>query len=275
MRDFRDAKVMAQTLRAALTAKNVTITHSECLELVAKEFGLVDWNTLSAKIDTGQASSVSHNSTRRGLTPKKLIRATTFPMVPIRDTVLFPQSVSSLVFGREKSFRAVEYAVAHDSRLLVVTQRNQADENPVVADLYTMGVVATVLQCTKAPNGNTLLSWVQGEQRATVLRLTSNAMFNEVEIAPLAKDHTDSAKLRVLSRAVHEQFLSYANEGQRRLFAARRPLPNSDDPGALTDAIASFLSIGIAERQDLLETISVATRLEKIGAILIRDKADA
>jgi uncharacterized protein len=278
MRDFRDAKVMAQTLREALTAKNVTITHSECLELVAKEFGLADWNTLSAKIDTGQASvasPVSHNSTRRSLAPKKLIRGTRLPMVPVRDIVLFPQSVSSLVMGREKSFRAVEHAIAHDGRLLAVTQRNPDDENPAAAELYTMGVVATVLQCTKAPNGNMLLSWVQGEQRATVLRLTSNVVFSEVEIAPVAKDHTDSARARVLSRAVHEQFLSYAGEGQRRLLAARRPLPNSDDPGVLADAVASFLPIGITERQDLLETISVAARLEKIRAILIRDKAAA
>ena len=279
MRDFRDAKIMAQTLREALTAKNVPITHSECLELVAKEFGLADWNTLSAKIDTGRSSAPSsalHKSTRRTLAPKALTRGTMFPLVPLRDFVLFPQSLSSLLMGREKSIRAVEHAVAHDSRLLVVTQRNPADESPAVAELYSRGVVATVLQCMKAPNGN-MISWVQGEQRASVLRLASNAEFNEVEIAPAAKDHADPMKARVLSLAAREQFLSDADANQRDWFAARLRLPNTDDDDAdgLADAVASFLSIEIAERQELLETISVAKRLEKIRAILMRDTTTA
>jgi hypothetical protein len=150
-----------------------SITHSECLELIAKQFGLADWNTLSARIEGGGASVASsalHKLVTRNPSPKALTRGMRFPVVPLRDFVFFPQLVSSLLIGREKSIRAIEHAVAGDGRLLVVFQRNPVDENPSVAELYQMGVVVTVLQCTKAQNGN-MLSWVQGEQRAKILRL--------------------------------------------------------------------------------------------------------
>jgi uncharacterized protein len=276
MRDFRDAKVMAQTLREELAAKNISITHSECLELVAKEFGWADWNTLSAKIQAGDITlptRVPNTSAARNSIPQPLRSGMRFPLVPLRDIVIFPEMISSLLMGREKSIRAVEHAAGAHGRLLVVAQRNPADENPADSELYQMGVVANVLQCTKAPNGN-MLTWVQGEHRATILSMISNAEFKEAEIAPVATDRADPQQTRALAHAVRDQFVTYV----KARFPARSAMlvpPQNIDPGSLADTMASSLPIEIREKQELLETNSVVRRLEKIREILMQNRATA
>jgi ATP-dependent Lon protease len=130
MRDFRDAKAMAQTLREALKAKSVSLTHSESLELVARLFGLPDWNFLAARIQASpSAPSVL------GTAPPAVPAKAAVPIIAIRDMVLFPKMVVPVFVGREKTRRAIERALATDRRIVVVTQRRSADDDPALEAL--------------------------------------------------------------------------------------------------------------------------------------------
>ncbi len=134
MRDFRDAKAMAQTLREALKPKSVSLTHSESLELVAKMLGFHDWNVLSAHIQVNPEKD-------RTRTPVGI----DLPIVPCRDIVLFPNMGTPLFVGRDSTKRALECAMAGDRRVLAVTQRRAGDDDPDPSALYGVGVIATVI----------------------------------------------------------------------------------------------------------------------------------
>ena len=120
MRDFRDAKAMAHSLREALKAKSVSLTHSESLELVARTLGLPDWNHLAARIESSLPPLMPAGATNPVTAG--------IPIVPMRDLVVFPQMVAPIFVGREKTRRAIERALATDRRVLVVTQRRSADD---------------------------------------------------------------------------------------------------------------------------------------------------
>jgi ATP-dependent Lon protease len=166
MRDFRDAKTMAQTLRQALKAKSVSLTHSESLELVAKTFGFSDWNFLAAKI---QASAQVAGQPSPIAIPPSTSNGSIVPVIPMRDLVLFPQMVTPVFVGRDKTRRAVERAMAADGRLLVVAQRRGADDNPAFDALYSVGVIARVINCQTQVDGTLKLS-VFGLERAAIAR---------------------------------------------------------------------------------------------------------
>ena len=110
MRDFRDAKAMAQSLRHALNAKSVSLTRGECLELVAKTLGFPDWNVLAARIQAGPPHATGAGPSVPTATPPSISVGADVPTVPMRDLVLFPQMVNPLFVGRPKTIRAVEFA---------------------------------------------------------------------------------------------------------------------------------------------------------------------
>src|SRR5262249_55039878 len=138
MRDFRDAKAMAQTLREALHAKSVAFTHSESQELIAKVLGFRDWNVLAAKIQASQPAMTPVRSTN----PTEA----SIPIFPMRDLGLFPRMIAPIFVGRDKPRRALEHAMAGDRRVLVVAQRHGADNDPDSLEaLYPVGVTASVI----------------------------------------------------------------------------------------------------------------------------------
>jgi uncharacterized protein len=140
MRDFRDAKAMAQTLRDELKAKGVSLTHSDNLELVAKVLGFHDWNTLAAKIQS--EDQVNAPGTTTPATAKPTIPAGVgLPTVPVRDIVLFPNMRVPLLVGRDASKRALSDAMARDKRILAVTQRRAADDAPAPDALYNVAAI--------------------------------------------------------------------------------------------------------------------------------------
>ena len=144
MRDCRDAKTMAQTLREALKARSVSLTHSESLELVARTFGFPDWNFLAAKIQaTRPAIHSSVTPAPADVVPS--MSGAGIPVLAVRDIVLFPQMVVPIFVGRDKSKRAIERAIATDGRILAVTQRHAADDDPALDALYSVGVTASVI----------------------------------------------------------------------------------------------------------------------------------
>ncbi|MEO6843054.1 MAG: LON peptidase substrate-binding domain-containing protein [Bradyrhizobium sp.] len=262
MRDFRDAKAMAQTLREALKTKSVSLTHSESLELVAKTFGLPDWNFLAAKIEASQQVAGQPAPTT---VPPSTSAGSFVPVIPMRDLVVFPQMVVPIFVGREKTRRAIERAAATDGRILVVTQRRAADDDPAIEDLYPVGVMASVIHNVTLLDG-TLKLFVSGHERTTLIRPVEQECL-AAEVVPLEQTRGHTAEAVVLFRAVLEAYQLWAKVDLSALPQgpqARLRLPSVEEPGGLADAVAPLLPIGIDRKQHLLETSDVIVRLETI-----------
>jgi uncharacterized protein len=259
MRDFRDAKAMAQTLREALNVKSVSLTHSESLELVAKILGFRDWHVLAAKIQASHPTA-----TERDIGASDA--GTGIPIFPMRDLVLFPQMITPIFVGRDKTRRAVECAMAGDQRVLVVAQRRGADNDPnTLESLYQVGVTASVINRQTQVDGVLKVS-VSGLQRMAIVRLIDDE-FLSAEVAPIEERRGQSQEAATLSRAVLDAYQVYANVDFSSLppgAQGRFRLPSIGDPGLLADTVAPLLSIGIEQKQQLLETSDVVTRLETI-----------
>jgi uncharacterized protein len=276
MRDFRDAKAMAHTLREALKAKSVSLTHSESLELVAKALGFPDWNFLAAKIQRSQPASAPSDAPIPEAGLAAMRAGVVVPVVPMRDLVLFPQMIVPIFVGRDKTKRAIERALATDRRVLVLTQRRSADDDPALDALYSVGVTASVVNCVTLAD-ETLKIVVSGLERAVVVRPIEEE-FLVAEIAPYGEGASQTAETVALSGAVIDAYRLYANLDDASLpkpLQARLRLPSIDDPGILADSVAPLLSAGIDQRQQLLETTDVVTRLEKILELLRADREAA
>jgi uncharacterized protein len=261
MRDFRDAKTMAQTLRQALKAKSVSLSHSESLELVARTFGFPDWNFLAAKIQaseqvTGQPSPVA--------IPPSTANGSIVPVIPMRDLVLFPQMVTPVFVGRDKTRRAVEGAMAADGRLLVVAQRRGADDNPAFDALYPVGVIARVINCLTQVDGTLKIS-VFGLERAAIARPVEGE-FLTAEVVQVEQTRADTTEAVALSRAVLDAYQVYAkvDYAAPNELQARFRLPNIGEPGVLADSVGPLLSVGIDQKQKILATGDVVARLETV-----------
>lgn len=268
MRDFRDAKAMAQTLREALKAKSVSLTHSESLELVARTLGFPDWNFLAARVQASQSTPpVKTPAVRPAVQP--VSTAAVIPILAIRDLVLFPHMVAPIFVGRDKTKRAIARAAAMGGRILVVTQRNAADDDPALEALYPVGVTANVIHNVTMLDG-TLKLFVSGIARAAVVRSVEEE-FLAAEIAPVEETRGQTVEALALFSAVLEAYQVWAKVDFSTLPAGTRSrlfLPDIDDPGVLADAIAPLLSVSIEQRQKILETSDVVTRLETILALL-------
>jgi len=269
MRDFRDAKAMAQTLREALKAKSVSLTHSESLELVATVLGCRDWNVLSAMIQSEVRPSANPGSTIPA--PVRPAAENQLPALPVRDIVAFPHLNVPLFAGRAKTIAAVERAMAEDRRILVVTQRRAGDDNPTAADLFGVGLTASVTDLTKLNDG-TIKLLVKTLARATIVRLVEDP-FLTAEIAPFDESRGQDEEAIALSRAVLEALFAARNVGQ--ISAVYDRMQENKEPSALADAVAAILKCDIRQKQDLLETGDVVSRLQKILALMKTDQQAA
>ncbi len=269
MRDFRDAKAMAQTLRETLKTKSVSLTHSESLELVATILGFRDWNVLSATIRSEVQPAASPGSSIPA--PVRLAAENQLPIVPLRDIVVFPHLNVPLFAGRAKTIHAIECAMAEDRRILVVTQRRPGDDNPTAADLYGVGLTASVTDLNKLNDG-TIKLLVKTLTRATIVRLIEDP-FLTAEIASFDESRGQDEEAIALSRAVLETLLAARNSGQISFLYDR--LQESKEPGTLADAVAAMLPCDIRQKQDLLETGDVVSRLQKILALMKTDQQAA
>jgi ATP-dependent Lon protease len=249
MRDYRDAKAMAQTLRQAFKEKSVSLTHSESLELIAKVLGLADWNTLSARIDASPKAAPATPPTVRK------------PVLAMRDLVLFPDMTTPIYAGRPKSLAAIEQAMAGDKEFFSVTQRRVADDDPGPGDLYALGVVARPLDVFKMPDGS-IKMLAQGLRRARVTRF-------DTEGACLV------AELAAVSRELLQRFAAHANIDLASPPQALMLLPHLQDPGRIADMIAQYLSLTIERRQQLLEATDVVQRMQMILAVMAPDRQAA
>jgi ATP-dependent Lon protease len=263
MRDFRDAKAMAQSLRHALNAKSVSLTHGECLELIAKTLGFPDWNVLAARIQSGQPTVTESGASAPAAVPPSLPCGAGVPIIAMRDLVVFPQMVVPIFVGRDKTRRAMERAMASDGRVLMVTQRRATDDDPTLDALYAMGVTASVIKRQTLANG-TLKIFVSGLERAAIGRVIEDE-FLTAELAPFEETRGQTAEAEALSQRVLDAYMTQANiislpQGPQAYFR----LPTTGNPGMLADSVAQLLSVGIDKKQQILETSDVVTRLDMI-----------
>jgi ATP-dependent Lon protease len=189
------------------------------------------------------------------------------PVLPLRDIVVFPHMVVPLFVGREKSVRALEEVMRGDKQILLATQKNSGDDDPAQSAIYEVGVVATVLQLLKLPDG-TVKVLVEGKSRAKIESFTAQAEYFEAKIAVLADEGGEAEEAEALSRAVVDQFENYVKLNKKIPPEALAAIPQIGEPGKLADSIAAHLSVKILDKQQLLEIFSVVKRLEKVFALM-------
>lgn len=189
------------------------------------------------------------------------------PVLPLRDIVVFPHMVVPLFVGREKSVRALDEIMKGDKQILLATQKNSVDDDPAADAIYQTGVLATVLQLLKLPDG-TVKVLVEGKGRARLIRFTDREEYYEAEAVEIADEEGDASQSEALLRAVIEQFENYVKLNKKVPPEALSSIPQISDPSKLADSVAAHLSVKIADKQSLLETIEVPARLEKVYGLM-------
>ena len=188
-----------------------------------------------------------------------------YPVLPLRDIVVFPHMIVPLFVGRDKSVRALEDVMKDDKQILLVAQKNAAQDDPSADDIYEVGTVSTVLQLLKLPDG-TVKVLVEGVRRAKITRYEDNENFFLVEGELIPEDEGPKDELEALGRTVVTQFEKYIKLNKKIPPEVLVSINQIDDPGKLADTVASHLALKISEKQELLETETVAERLEQVFA---------
>ena len=186
-----------------------------------------------------------------------------YPVLPLRDIVVFPHMIVPLFVGREKSVRALEDVMKDDKQILLIAQRNAADDDPSSDDIYEVGTISTVLQLLKLPDG-TVKVLVEGVARARVIRFSENDEFFEVYADVMPEKESEEAEIEALSRSVVSQFEQYLKLNKKVPPEALVSVNQIEEYGKLVDTIASHLALKIPEKQELLEVDVVSERMEKV-----------
>ena len=190
---------------------------------------------------------------------------TEYPVLPLRDIVVFPHMIVPLFVGREKSIKALEDVMNDDKQILLTTQKNAADDDPGKNDVFSVGTIGTVLQLLKLPDG-TVKVLVEGAYRAKITSFTENEAFFEAFAEKIEETNGDEQEQIALSRAVVTQFEQYIKLNKKIPPEVLTSVKQIEDPGKLADTIASHLAVKISEKQELLELESILARLEKVYA---------
>jgi ATP-dependent Lon protease len=192
-------------------------------------------------------------------TPKSAL----FPVLPLRDIVVFPHMIVPLFVGREKSIRALEEVMRDDKQILLVAQKNAGQDDPGTDDIYRVGTVSSVLQLLKLPDG-TVKVLVEGNARAEINSFIDNPKFFQAHANLLPEVDSDPRELEALARAVVSQFEQYVKLNKKVPPEVLVSLSQIDDSSKLADTVAAHLSLKISDKQELLETNSLVDRLERL-----------
>jgi ATP-dependent Lon protease len=190
-----------------------------------------------------------------------------YPVLPLRDIVVFPGMIVPLFVGREKSVKALEEVMRDDKHILVVTQKNAQDDDPAPDQIYGTGTIATVLQLLKLPDG-TVKVLVEGLSRATIDQYLQTEEYFEAEASPLPEPEEDATELEALARSAQSEFENYVKLNKKISAEVVAAVGQVESPSKLADTIASHLVIKIPEKEDLLSTISVIERFQKVIGLM-------
>ena len=190
-----------------------------------------------------------------------------YPVLPLRDIVVFPYMIVPLFVGREKSINALEEVMRSDKQILLAAQKNAGDDDPAADAIYEMGTLASVLQLLKLPDG-TVKVLVEGTARARISNYTENANFFEAEVARVDEKVGSKAEIEALARSAVSQFETYVKLNKKISPEVLGTIAQIDDYSKLADTIASHLAIKIADKQDVLETTTISERLERVYTLM-------
>jgi ATP-dependent Lon protease len=300
MRTYKDAKAMAKSLRDVLAIRNVSVSHSDCLEIVAQQFGFPDWNTLSSKLTDEQHrtawSKDNDAALRTGIAPQVAATAVErVPVMPLRDVVVYPGIVIPIFAGRPKTIHAAETAMAGDKRVMLVMQRQPNVDQPTANDLYQIGTLANVLEewerrKTAEPTGADmmLVSNVPGVTHKILVKGIARAHVDIIEAQDYLSGHVtvlndthaqNVGNLGPLKKAVMTRFERYVrlSGGPAKIWKGPPEPPaladiltwlSSFDIGRFADTIAAHTPLRLALKQEVLEMLDVRKRLEYVDAAM-------
>ncbi len=186
---------------------------------------------------------------------------TQYPVLPLRDIVVFPHMIVPLFVGRDKSVAALEAAMAADKEIYLVAQVDPAEDDPSRDDLYSMGVTATVLQLLKLPDG-TVRVLVEGKGRATLETLDESGDFLTATVEPVADTEVECTEVTALMRSVVDQFENYAKLNRKLASETAVQMSEIEDASKLSDAVVANIAIKVAEKQAMLVETNPSKRLE-------------
>ncbi|MBM1183523.1 ATP-dependent proteinase. Serine peptidase. MEROPS family S16 [Pseudomonas lundensis] len=189
------------------------------------------------------------------------------PLLPLRDVVVYPHMVIPLFVGREKSIEALEAAMTGDKQILLLAQKNPADDDPTADALYGVGTIATVLQLLKLPDG-TVKVLVEGEQRGAVEKFGQADGYLSAEVSLIEEAAAPERESEVFVRSLLSQFEQYVQLGKKVPAEVLSSLNSIDEPSRLVDTMAAHMALKIEQKQEILEIIDLQTRVEHVLALL-------
>ncbi|WP_018698232.1 endopeptidase La [Amorphus coralli] len=206
-------------------------------------------------------SSIEEQGTRQGS------EDAVYPVLPLRDIVVFPHMIVPLFVGREKSIRALEEVMREDSQILLATQKEAGDDDPAPESIFDVGTLATVLQLLKLPDG-TVKVLVEGSARANLVRFTDREGFFEAEAEVIEELIPDEVEAQALARSVVSEFENYVKLNKKVSPEVIGAVSQIEDYAKLADTVASHLAVKIPEKQEILGIASVSERLEKVLGLM-------
>src|SRR5689334_957499 len=190
-----------------------------------------------------------------------------YPVLPLRDIVVFPHMIVPLFVGREKSIKALEEVMRSDTFILLATQKNASDDDPATDAIFETGTLASVLQLLKLPDG-TVKVLVEGATRAKVLKYTDRNDYYEADASTIVDDMGDRVEAVAMARSVVTEFENYVKLNKKVSPEVVGVIQQIEDYAKLADTVASHLAVKIPDKQEILETASVTQRLEKVLGLM-------
>ena len=189
------------------------------------------------------------------------------PVLPLRDVVVFPHVVIPLFVGREKSIRALDLAMKSEKRIMLIAQKDEAEEDPSIGSLYEVGGVANILQLLRLPD-NTVKVLVEGVERARVTRYLETDSHFEAEVDLLRPQAPGGGEIEALSRSLVSQFEQYVKVNRKVPSEILSSVSGLDDPSRLADTIVAHLGLKTAQKQAILEVVETDERMERLIAAM-------
>ncbi len=193
-----------------------------------------------------------------------------FPLMPLRDIVVFPHMVAPLVVGRKKSIQALEDAMEKRTEIFLVTQKDSTVDEPKEKEMYTMGTLANVMQLLRLPDG-TIKALVEGKRRAKIVSFVPNENFFQVEVKELEDTIHSTGEMLAYERELRKHFERFANINKKIAREVVKSLDNIEEPAKLVDVVSAHLPLKTEEKQTILECETVILQIEKILEIVHRE----
>ncbi|MFB1035970.1 MAG: LON peptidase substrate-binding domain-containing protein, partial [Sinobacterium sp.] len=181
---------------------------------------------------------------------------TTFPLLPLRDVVVYPHMVIPLFVGRDRSINALEKAMGDDKQVLLVAQKHAGDDTPELSDIYEVGAVATILQLLKLPDG-TVKVLVEGSERVRVTQVDDLDLYLQGSVEKLVSEQLSANEEELLAKSLIGQFEEYVGQSKKVPPEVMTSLNGIDDAGRLADTIAAHMSLSIEKKQAILELVDI------------------